>query len=374
MLRVGYDVRPALFGHAGIARYGRELALALCRLEDGPFLELYGPTWRGRDASPAPLPAARVRLHRGLLPARAVAWLNRLPGLDAGRWPARVEVFHWTDYVYPSVRSAATVMTLHDAAFAIDPEFHGANTAVLHERVRRAIARADRIIVVSEPGRHDAELIGADPAAVRVVPNGVAPCFRPADGQAPGTGDYLLTVGTIEPRKNYPRVLLALETLWDRDAAPDWVIVGREGWGHHAFLDQLARSRHRRRIRWVQDARDEELVRIYQGCLALVYVSLHEGFGLPVLEAMACGKPVVVAGGTAPAWVAGPAALCVQPREPASIEDGIRHAVEQHDWRRQAAALLAARAREFRWERAAALTLEVYRDAAAARRARASTA
>ncbi|RMH05228.1 MAG: glycosyltransferase family 1 protein [Planctomycetota bacterium] len=374
MMRVGFDIRPALFGHAGIARYGRELARALCELEDGPFLEFYAPTWRGGRVATTGFRAGRYRMHRGLLPARGMALLNRVPGFDAGRWPAPVEVFHWTDYVYPTVRSAATVMTLHDAAFAVDPQFHGWNTSVLLDRVRRAVAAADRVIVVSEPGRHDAELLGVDPAVVTVVPNGVAPCFRPAADHVPGAGDYLLTVGTIEPRKNHSRILQALENLWDRDAAPDWVIVGRTGWECEDFLRRLEASRHRRRIRWLQDTDDEELVRIYQGCIALVYPSLHEGFGLPVLEAMACGKPVVVADGTAPAWVAGAGAMRVQARETDSIQEGIERILGEHPWRRQAAAVLLQRSHRFTWEEAARRTWQVYRQAAEARRERESAA
>ncbi|MBC8327559.1 MAG: glycosyltransferase family 4 protein, partial [Planctomycetes bacterium] len=336
MIKIGFDIRPALFGHAGIARYGRELARNLCQIEDGPFLEFFAPTWRGGRVATTGFREGRFRMHRGLLPARGMALLNQVPGFDAGRWPAKVDVFHWTDYVYPNVTSAGTVMTLHDAAFAVDPLFHGWNTSVLLDRVRRAIARADRIIVVSEPGLRDAELMGADPETVSVIPNGVGPLFRPAVGHVPGDGDYLLTVGTIEPRKNYPRILKALERLWDRDAAPDWVIVGKEGWEQEEFLQRLEGSRHRGRIRWMKDASDQELVEVYQGCIALVYVSIHEGFGLPVLEAMACGKPVVVADQTAPAWVAGNAAMRVQPRDSGPIEEGIRRILEVHARRRQA--------------------------------------
>ncbi len=373
-MRVGFDIRPALFGHAGIARYGRELARNLCELEDGPFLEFFAPTWRGGRVATTDFPPDRYRMHRGFLPARGMAFLNHVPGFDAGRWPARVDVFHWTDYVYPTVKSAGTVMTLHDAAFAVDPLFHGWNTSVLLDRVRRAIAQADRVIVVSEPGLRDAELLGADPEHVTVIPNGVDQRFRPAADHEPGDGDFLLTVGTIEPRKNYPRILAALERLWDRDAAPDWVIVGSEGWEHEEFLAKLERSRHRGRIRWMKNASDEELVKVYQGCVALVYVSIHEGFGLPVLEAMACGKPVVVADQTAPAWVAGKAGMRVQPRDSGSIEEGIRRILEEHAWRRQAAAVLERRATEFSWQEAARKTDQVYREVAALHRERTGAA
>lgn len=360
-MRVGYDIRPALFGAAGIGRYARELAAALTRLPDGPFLELYGAAWRSGGLPDGCLAADRFRLHRGALPARAWRWLHALPGCDAGRLPARVAVFHWTDYVYPPVRSAPRVLTLHDAAFAVDPSFHGANTPVLLARVQAALAQAGRVIVVSEPARADAERLGVPQERVRVVPNGVSPLFQPPP-QPPGPDAPLLSVGTLEPRKNHARLLQALEGLWDRDEAPDWVLCGRRGWDCAAFLSRLEASPHRRRIHWVEQAGDGALLRHYQGAAALLYPSLHEGFGLPVLEAMACGTPVLVGAGTAPAWVAGPAGVTVDPRDPESIAAGIRRVLAAP--RAPLAEALRARASGFRWEQAAQQTAAVYRELA----------
>lgn len=361
-MKVGFDIRPALYNRAGVGRYARELALELTRRQDGPFLELYGYSWVGNRMSLPPLTENRYRIHRGVLPARVMRHLHRLPGMDAGRHPAKVDVFHWTDYVYPSVKSAASVMTLHDAAFAVDPTFHGWNTSELLDRVRQALQQADLVVVVSEPGVQDAELFGIARDKIRVVPNGVNPIFTPGDFD-PSQGGYLLTVGTIEPRKNYRRSLVALEELWDKDAAPDWVIVGRVGWEQEEFLDSMEKSRHRNRIRWVNMAEDNELLGLYRNALALLYPSLHEGFGLPVLEAMACRIPVIVGKETAPAWVAGKGGMLVDPRNVDSIAEGIERIVNEDWWRKQAAHVLHLRSREFTWERAASATLGVYQDA-----------
>ncbi|TAH36849.1 MAG: glycosyltransferase family 1 protein [Planctomycetota bacterium] len=360
-MKVGFDIRPALFGGAGVGRYARELAAALTRLPDGPFLELYGAAWRHGELPPGTLAAGRHRLHRGPLPARAWRWIHRLPGCDAARLPARVALFHWTDYVYPPVRSAPRVLTLHDAAFALDPAFHGRNTPVLMARVQAALQHADRVIVVSEPARADAEFLGVSTPRIRVVANGVSPFFQPPL-QPPARPDYLLSVGTLEPRKNYPRLLQALEQLWDRDEGPDWVLVGHRGWECADFEARLASSRHRARVRWLAAAGDDELLRLYQQAAALLYPSLHEGFGLPVLEAMACATPVLVAAASAPAWVAGPAAVTVDPRDPAAIADGIRRVLAAP--RAGLAAALAARAAQFTWERAARETCHIYRELA----------
>lgn len=379
MLRIGFDIRPALFNYAGIGRYVRELATAITRLPESEqtYLECFAPSWRGGRQTPPGLEEGRYNMNLGWLPGRVMDRLNKLPGLDAGHYPAKVDVFHWTDYTYPNVRSAATVMTLHDAAFVAEPTFHGWDTSVLLKRVRAALQQADRVIVVSEVGRFDAELLGGESDRVRVVPHGVSPYFKPPQpGQsnglpAPGAdGDYLLTIGTLEPRKNYMRILRAMESCWDKDLAPDWVIVGRPGWDYEKFMTAVHTSRHRARIRVVNSVTDTELLRFYQGAMAHIFPSLHEGFGLVVLEAMACGTPSVVGDKTAPAWVAGPSGLRVDPKNVDSIAEGIERIVGDDAWRRQARAVGLQRARTFTWEAAARQTVEVYREAMAARQER----
>ncbi len=347
--RVGYDLRPALFSYAGIGRYVRELASALTQLPDdaGPHLEFFASAWQPGGAMPPALRAERWSMRRSAAPWRA---------------PAGCDVFHWTDYLYPRVRGAATVMTLHDAAFVMDPKFHGWDSAKLLSRVRRAVNESDRVIVPSQPARDDAELLGVREDQLVVVPHGVAPYFRPADGPLPQSG-YLLTVGTLEPRKNYMRVLLALERAWARDAAPDWLLVAQRGWDYEDFLARMEASKYRRRIRWVEAMPDTELLRAYQGALAFLFPSMHEGFGLAVLEAMACGVPPVVSVKTAPAWVAGPSGMLVFPKDVDSIAEGIERIVSESAWRRQAAAVALSRARSFSWERCARETFQVYRDA-----------
>ncbi len=351
---VGFDLRPALFDYAGIGRYVRELGSALTQLPDaeGPYLEFFASAWQPGGTLPQALRARRWRMRRTLTPWAA---------------PGGADVFHWTDYTYPKVRGSATVMTLHDAAFVLNPKFHGWDSAKLLGRVRRAVNEADRVIVPSEPARDDAELMGARAEQVVVVPHGVAPYFRPAERELPQQG-YLLTVGTLEPRKNYMRLLLALERAWERDRAPDWLLIARRGWDYEDFLNRMESSKHRRRIRWIESLPDAELLRAYQGALAFVFPSMHEGFGLAVLEAMACGVPPVVSVKTSPAWVAGPSAMLVAPKDVESIAEGIERIVAEEAWRRQAGAVARQRARTFSWERCARETAAVYAAAAAARR------
>jgi glycosyltransferase involved in cell wall biosynthesis len=199
------------------------------------------------------------------------------------------------------------------------------------------------VIAVSELTARDAvELLGVDEERVRVIPHGVAAPFEPT-GPAAG-GDYVLAVGTLEPRKNFPRVVLAAER-----AGIDVRVAGGAGWGG-VDVDSLG---------FVDD---DELARLYRGAAALVYPSLYEGFGLPVLEAMACGTPVVTSRDSAPAEVAGGAAVLVDPLDVEGIAEGIREAIARRDELRTAG---LERARAFTWEAAAKATADVYREAAA---------
>ena len=207
----------------------------------------------------------------------------------------------------------------------------------------RLARAANRVIAVSEFTKAEAvELLGVDPGRVRVIPHGVASPFEPY-GPAAG-GRYALAVGTLEPRKNLARAVLAAER-----AGVELRVVGPPGWGG---VD----------IDTVGFVDDDELARLYRGAECLVYPSLYEGFGLPVLEAMACGIPVVTSATGATAEVAGDAAVLVDPLDVDAIAAGIREAIERREELRAAG---LERASQFTWENAARQTVEVYREAAA---------
>jgi glycosyltransferase involved in cell wall biosynthesis len=198
------------------------------------------------------------------------------------------------------------------------------------------------VIAVSEFTRREiVELLGVPAERISVIPNAVGDPFVP-DGPA-AEGDYVLAVGTLEPRKN----LAAAQQAADR-LGVELRVVGARGWGD-VQVDG-----------WLGRVADEELARLYRGARCLVYPSLYEGFGIPVLEAMACGTPVVTSTGGATEEVAGGAAVLVDPHDPVVIANGIEEAAARRDELRTRG---LERAAHFTWERVAAETWAVYEEA-----------
>ena len=277
-MRVGVDTSPLVQTRAGTARVVRGLLGAL-RDRPGIDLELLAFGGDGRIASV---------VRDGVW--YPVGLRRRARGLD---------VLHCTTFRGPVGSPVPTVVTVHDLAILRAPEafprWHRLYGTVGLERVLRA---ADTIIAVSEFSRREVTaLVGIPAERIRVVPNGVDGLFTPDGPRA--DGDYVLAVATLEPRKNLARAVDAA-----REAGVELRVVGARGWGG---VDVPG---------WVGEVPDAQLAALYRGARCVVYPSLYEGFGLPVLEAMACGTPVVTSRETAMEEVAGSGR---RPRRPAGL-------------------------------------------------------
>jgi len=277
--------------------------------------------------------------------ARDVVWYPLVLPRQARR--AGLDVLHCTIYRAPTRSRVPVVVTVHDLAVLRQPEVFPAWTRLYGRTLlRRTIRSATRVVAVSEFSlRETAELCAVDPARIDVVPNAVDPVFTAEGPRA--DGDYILAVGTLEPRKNLARAVEAA-----RLAGAELRVVGAQGWGG-VEADGAG-------VTWLGRLPDDELARLYRGARCLVYPSLYEGFGIPVAEAMACGTPVVTSRASAMADVAGPSAVLVDPLDPRSIADGIGEAVRR---REELIPLGLARARELTWSRAAELAEASYRKA-----------
>ena len=327
-MKVALDVAPLLQTRAGTARWVAGLRRGL---EAHPDVHVAPLTWGGRGRLTAV--------------ARDLLWYPALLPRAAARTGA--DVLHCTIFRAPPRSRVPTILTVHDLAVLRHPDVFPLWTRLYgRTALRPTIRSADRIFAVSEFSKREVvELADVDPALVDVVPNALEPVFR-ADGEA-AEGDYALAVGTLEPRKNLRRVVEATAL-----AGVALRVVGEFGWGQ---VD--VRGDH---VTWLGRIGDAELAGAYRGARCLVFPSLYEGFGIPALEAMACGTPVVTSAGSAMAEVVGDAGVLVDPLDVESIAAGIDAADARRD---ELIPLGLGRARHYTWERAVEAAVAGYRRA-----------
>jgi glycosyltransferase involved in cell wall biosynthesis len=289
------------------------------------------------------------------LPARSqparMAW--SLPRLLRRLQPA---VGHFQHVVPPRFRGRA-VVTIHDLSFERDPSWMGPRDRFMFKTmVPRSAKRADRVITVSERTKEDVvEHYGVDPVKVVVVPNGVDPQYRP-DGARHDGRPYLLFVGALQPRKD---PLVAIEALELANADLRLIVVGPDKGSERDARLTVSRLGLDDRVEFTGHVDRDELARLYRGAEALVFPSRYEGFGLPVVEAMASGTPVVAAAAGAVPEVVGDAAVLVEPGDPVALAGGIERVLA--DRKRLVDAGLE-RARLYSWTETARQTLAVYRE------------
>jgi glycosyltransferase involved in cell wall biosynthesis len=329
-VKVAVEVSLLRQTRAGAARYLNGL---LPRLQAAPGLEVRQLAFGGGGRA-----AAVVR----------DAWWYPA-GLSFAARRARVDVLHCPTFRAPVRPAIPLVLTVLDLAVLRHPElFNRWNRSYSRLVVPRVVKSARRMIAISDFTRGElVELLGVPAERIRVI--GVPPgdAFAP-DGPA-ADGDYVLAVGTLEPRKNLERLVEAA-----RRANVELRIVGARGWG--------GVRANGAGVRWLGELPDTELARLYRGAVCLAYPSLYEGFGIPVLEAMASGTPVVTSAGGATEETAGGAAVLVDPRDASSIAAGIEQAADRRDELRRRG---LERAREFSWDEVAAATIAVYEEALA---------
>jgi glycosyltransferase involved in cell wall biosynthesis len=331
-LRVGLDVSPLALTRAGAARYIESLLAAL----PGDEVEVrrYGFGGSGK----------------ALVPVRDVGWY--LAALPVQARLDRADVLHCPTHRAPVRSAVPLVVTLHDVAVLRHPELFNRWTRNYSRVVLPRVARAARrVIAASEFTRRELlELLDLPAEKVRVIPHAVGPPFV-AEGDA-ADGDYVLTVGTLEPRKNLERLVEGFERA-DLNGSR-LLVAGMPGWGGVDVSGD--------RIRRLGFVPDDELARLYRGARCVAYLSPYEGFGLPLVEAMACGAPVVAADSGSAPEITGGAAVLVDPLDPDAIAVGLADAIERRDELRR---LGLARARAFDWGEVARATVDVYREASA---------
>ena len=379
-LKIAIDYTSAVNQNAGIGRFVRQLVHAV--IANDPvdnFVLLHANPNPGRTPNYPTGPNVTRRVLRVNERWTNIIWHRLQAPIPADWLTGPVDLFHSPDFVMPPVRAARSILTVHDLAFLLYPECaHASLRAYLERTVPRSVQRADYVVADSENTRNDVIcLLGVPPERVTVVPGGVDPAFQPVTDPArlaalrqtiglDETTPYILFIGVIEPRKNLVGLIEAFDILKDRRPLPHKLVVaGRRGWLSDSTMERAERSKYRRDIVFTGFIPDGELPTLYSAAEAFAFPSHYEGFGLPVLEAMACGTPVVASRASSLPEIVGDAGMQVDPDDPERLASALELLALNPEMRADFRARGLERASTFTWDAAAKVMLDVYRKVAA---------
>ncbi|CAN5558280.1 MAG: glycosyltransferase family 4 protein [Pyrinomonadaceae bacterium] len=376
-MRIGLDGMPLTALKTGVGHYTFELACALARVDPESDFDIVYPassppiaiTQHDKPLSlPANLEVMRVRVG----PLGRHWWSMGLPRYIRS---SGIQLFHGTNYEVPPWGQCATVLTIHDLSLLIHPETHEKRRVSRSRRRLPIMARAANAVIVPTASvrAEVCEHLRLSPEKVFAVPEAARACFRPMDLEATedvrqrlGIGaDFLLTVGTIEPRKNLRTLISAFQEVASRQSGLtlQLVIAGNRGWLSEPLFDVLEKSPMRKRIVLTGYLNDQELCALYASCRAFVYPSIYEGFGLPPLEAMTCGAPVITSRIPALEETTGGAAILFNPSSDKDLARSISAITEHENAREKLVAAGLRQAAKFSWGQTAQTTLGVYDEA-----------
>lgn len=372
-MRVGIEYTAALNQRAGIGRFVRNLVSSLLATDPQVQWVLLHAALNGADPSVLPR-APNTSLVEVRLPERwlTILWHRLRVPLPVESFTGPLDIFHAPDFVLPPVRHARRIVTVHDLAFLLYPECADARLrSYLMSVVPRSVRRADFVVADSANTQNDVIcLLGADPARTAVVPGGVESRFRPAAPEAIAElrarlgllAPFVLSIGMIEPRKNWQGLIRAYSQARARYRLPHHlVLAGPRGWLWESIFEERERSPFRNDIIFLGFVADADLPTLYSAAAVFAFPSFYEGFGLPPLEAMACGTPVVVSDAASLPEVVGDAGLTVPAEDTDGLAEALARVLLDDTLHARLAAAGRARAAQFTWERAAARQLEVYR-------------
>jgi len=363
------DISAAAHGRAGLGRYAASLARALWRQRPGRFA-LFHNRDRGTHIVGGLEEIPTRTVHVGYKAWRMAVWLGQLARADFGRLVPDAELFHATEHLLMPLRGVPTVLTVHDLIYRLFPRYHKRlNYVYLNAAMPLYVRRADAIIAISRSTKRDlVRLYRVPPEKVTVVYEAPAPHFQPARPEAIAAvrrryslpDRFMLTVGTIEPRKNLSRLVDALALV--RRIRPDLelVIAGTRGWLDTDFFRHLEGHACRESVLMLGYVPDGDLPALYAAADLCVVPSLYEGFGLPVLEAMACGTPVACSRVSSLPELGGDAAAYFDPTSVEEMSAGISRVLGDESLGEAMRVRGLARAARFSWERTARETMAVY--------------
>ena len=364
-MRIAIDARLGHYAQGGISQYTLNLIRALAATDQDNSYTIFQNSADQREIvsqdnfrrvslrTPSHHPLEQYLLSLELLPKSSV------------------DVIHWTDFIPPFYNRHPSVITVHDLAFLLYPHFLTRDSARHYGLIDHAVRRADHIIAVSEATRRDlVRLTGTPPKKITVIYEAAESIYFPVQEQEALaqirskyhlSDGYILFVGTIEPRKNLKTLLRAFNMLIENyKAAVDLTIAGKAGWLYDDVYQLVEELGLQKRVHFLGRVPTADLPLLYNAAQMLVLPSFYEGFGLPPLEAMACGIPAIVSDASAMPEVVSDAALRVAPEDVEGFAVAMQRLLSDADLRADMVAKGRKRVKSFSWERAAQETLEVY--------------
>ncbi len=365
-MRVGIDARLVYYSKAGIGQYIIHLAKGLAKLDTpgDSFLLLQSRKDRTQIIS-------NNNFSRVSLWTPSHHWLEQ-PALRVETATLGLDLLHSPDFIPPFRRPYKSVITVHDLAFLLYPQFMTRESARYYGQIDHAVRSTDHIIAVSEATKQDLiNLLGVPPDKITVIYEGCNPSYHPIERAEAAAfvrerfgleANFIFFISTIEPRKNVPTLLRSYRWLKDHYQRPEkLVLAGSKGW----LFEEVDRTIHELNLEndvvLIGRVRDSEVNYLYNAASMLVYPSFYEGFGLPPLEAMTCGTPVIVSNIKVMPEVVGDAALLIDPHDVEGLGAAMHRLLTDESLRRDLIAKGLKRAAHFSWEQAARETLAVYR-------------
>ncbi|HUV72385.1 MAG TPA: glycosyltransferase family 1 protein [Clostridia bacterium] len=370
-MRIGIDISQIVYQGTGVASYTRFLVESLVKVAPNEEFVLFGSSLRNRqplNEFVKSLEVKNVQKKFSFLPPKLLEFLwNGVHVLPIEAFTGPLDVFHSSDWLEPPTRKAKRVTTIHDLAVFKHPETfirRGGHDIVANQKRKLHFVKhySDLVIAVSQTTKKDVvEILGIPERKVRVIYEAADPFYSPRSEKEIKAAkekfgierEYILSVGTREPRKNLDRLVMAFAEIAGTNKDLSLVIVGKYGWG-------TQNSKLESKVKILGFVEKEDLVGLYSGAKAFVYPSLYEGFGLPILEAMASGCPVITSDLGAMKEVADKAAILVEPEKAESIANAISQVVRNRKLQEELRLKGFKRAGEFSWEKAALQTLRAY--------------
>jgi glycosyltransferase involved in cell wall biosynthesis len=378
-MRIAFDATAIPRLMAGAAVYTYELARALAAVDSENEYVIFA---RGSHFDDLPAVRAGLRVLKVRAPSRPLRLLWEQTVLPWRLRRLRIDVLHSPHHTTPLAPCGCRrVVTFHDLTFFLLPERYPPTRRLYFQLMTRLSARvADAIIVPSEAVRGDVMRIlpasGGPPERVFVIPEAAGPAFRPQDAVAIEAvrrrygleGPFLLSVGSLEPGKNRERLLQAFARLRARGLKHSLVVAGQRAWHYEGEAPLARRLGLADSVRFLGHVPQADLPALYSAADIFVFPSLYEGFGLPALEAMACGTPVVASNVSALPEVVGDAALRVSPLDVEALAGAMERLLRDDRLRSDLRERGLERAAQFSWEKAARETVEVYHRVVGARK------